>query len=296
VATSPKTVNLLRRTIAAMADIASASAGRALVIGDGPSRITAELRKLEIEPSEVLEVLDPTAVDADLAETLRVPGSLSDLVAPWREGARAAVRATGKVTQAMLAAGLGRYELAAGVRIEVADVRGPDWSAERMTVTTGPVQFTSGLEPSLQCVGVDVNATLGSSDLAKRAEQLSVTSVSVENGLVMIRPSGGFASLVFGVLPRFHAGRVALETRAVGWRGRTVRVPTIVSRRWTRWIDPPAWLEIDDLHVDGGAVEVRGRVDEWAQAISVETMQRLAEAAQRRGQDLVLPRRSAPSG
>lgn len=196
----------------------------------------------------------------------------------------------------MLAAGSGRYELAAGMRIQLEDVDGPDWSAGRMTVTTGSVLFTSGLEPSLRCVGIDVTATLGSSDLAKRAEEAPVASVRVEDGSVLVRPSGRLASLAFGVVPRFHAGRVALEARAIGWRGLMVRVPSAVTRRWTRWIDPPAWLEMDHLRVDGDTIEVRGRVDQWAQAISIETMQQLAEAAQRRGQDLVVPRRSAPTG
>ncbi len=65
--------------------MASAGVGRNLVIGEDPNRITARLTGLDVEPSEVLDVLDPTAVDADLADTLRLPGSIGDLVAPWRE-------------------------------------------------------------------------------------------------------------------------------------------------------------------------------------------------------------------
>lgn len=294
--TSPRTLNLLRRTIGALADIASAGVGRSLVIGDAPSRITAALTGLEIEPSEVLDVLDPTAVDADLADTLRVPGSIGELVAPWREGARAAVRATGKVTGTMLAAGIGRYELAAGVRIRLEDVRGPDWSAARMAVTTGPIRFAAGPDPSLWCLGIDVVAILDSDDLARGVRHLPVTSIRIEDAAIMIRWDGRFTSLTFGVQPRYQAGRVMLEARTIVWRGVRLPLPALAARRLTRWIDPPPWLEMESLLLGRDTVEVRGRVDRWDHPISLETIQHLATAAQRRGQDLVLPSRPAATG
>ncbi len=292
---SPRTVNLLRRTIGAMADIASAGVGRNLVIGEEPNRITARLAGLDIEPSEVLEVLDPTAVDADLADTLRVPGSIGDLVAPWREGARAAARATGKVSRAMVDAGSGRYELAAGVRIRLDDVQGPDWSATRMTMTTGPVRFAAGPDPSLRCVGIDVVARLRSGDLVRGVQHLPIAGIGMEDGSVTLRPSGRLAPFTFGVVPRFHEGRVALEARTIAWRSVRVALPEPLARRWTRWIDPPAWLEMDGLRMAGDSVEIRGRIDRWVHPISLETVQMIAAAAQRRGQDLVLPRRQASS-
>ena len=271
--------------------MASAGVGRNLVIGEDPNRITARLTGLDVEPSDVLDVLDPTAVDADLADTLRVPGSIGDLVAPWREGARAAARATGKVSRAMLEAGSGRYELAAGVRIRLEDVRGPDWSAARMMMTTGSVRFAAAPDPSLRCMGVEVVASLDSDDLARAVQHASIAGIRIEDGSVILRPSGRLAPFTFGVVPRLQEGRVALEVRTIAWRGVRVPVPALVARRWTRWIDPPAWLEMDGLRTAEDTVEIRGRIDRWVHPISLETIQLIAAAAQRRGQDLVVPRR-----
>ena len=294
-ATSPRTLNLLRRAIGALADVAAAGVGRTLVIGDGPSRITGELTGVEIEPSAVLDVLDPTAMDADLAETLRVPGSIGDLVAPWREGARAAARATGKVTGAMVAAGTGRYELAAGLHLRLAEVRGPDWSASRMRVATGPVRFAAGTEPSLRCAAIEVTATLEADDLGRSVRHLPIATLVVRRGVVALRPSGRLAPFTFGVVPALRQGRVALQARSLSWRGVRMPLPPLLARRLTRWIDPPDWLELEDLRMNEDSVEVRGRVDRWTHPISLETVQQLATAAQRKGQDLVLPRRPALS-
>lgn len=293
---SPKTVNLLRRTLGALADIAAAGAGRRLVIGEGPARITARMTGLEIEPSEVLDVLDPTAVDADLADTLRIPGSIGDLVAPWREGARAAARATGKLSRSVAAAGSGRYELAAGMRLRLEEVRGPDWAATRMAVRTGPLRLAAGPQPELRCVGIEVVATVDSDDLARQLRHLPLSSVRIENGAMLIRPSGRLAPLTFAVVPTVRDGRVALEGRSVAWRAVCLPIPARLAQRWTRWLDPPLWLELDALTVGEATAEARGRIDRWAHPISTETIQQLAAAAQRRGQDLVLPRWPAPTG
>ena len=293
---SPKTVNLLRRTIGALADIAAAAAGRRLVIGEGTARITARMTGLEIEPSEVLDVMDPTAVDADLADTLRIPGSIGDLVAPWREGARAAARATGKLSRSMVAAGSGRYELAAGLRLRLEEVRGPDWVATHMEVRTGPLRLAAGPQPELRCVGIEVVATVDSDDLARQLRHLPLSSVRIENGSLLVRPSGRLSPLTFGVVPTLRDRRVALEGRSVAWRTVCLPIPAPLARRWTRWLDPPEWLEIDGLTVGEATAEARGRVDRWAHPISTETVQQLAAAAQRRGQDLVLPRWPAPTG
>ncbi len=279
-----------------MADLAAAGVGRSLVIGDDPGRITAQLAALEIEPSDLLEVLDPTVVDAGLAETLRRPESIGDLAAPWREGARAAAQATGKVSQAVLAAGTGRYELAAGVRIQLDDVQGPDWSATRMVVTTGAVRLTVGPAPSIRSAGIDVVATVGADDVTRRLQHLPVASIRIDEGSVLVRPSGRLTPFTIGVVPGLHAGRVVLEGHTIAWRGVKLPLPSRVARRWTRWIDPPEWLEMDGLRVDADTVEIRGHIEHWAQPISVGTIQRLAAAARRRGQDLVVPGWSAPSG
>ena len=265
------------------------------MVGDEPNRITAELVELDVEPSEVLNVLDPTAVDARLAESIRLPGSLSDLVAPWKEGARAAARATGAVTQAMLAAGGGRYELAAGIRLTLEDVRGPSWSAHQMKLRGGRVEFSAGLEPSVRCTGVAATAVLSNEDIGRRAVGLPIASARVEGDRVEVRPQGRWHPLTFRVWPRLHGGRIALEARELAWRGRSIRLPAPVIRRLTHWLEPPAWWEIDGLTVASGTVSVTGRLEEWTRPISVQTMQQLAQAARRRGQDLVLPGWSAPT-
>lgn len=284
-------MTLLRRTIGALAGLAAAGEGRTLVVGEGNNRITAELVDLDIEPSEVMHVLDPTAVDAKLAESLRLPGSLSDLAAPWREGARAAFRATGAVTQAMLAAGGGRYELAAGLQVSVRNVLGPTWSAGLMRLTGGPIVFSAGIEPTVRCTGVEITARLTSEDLERRTSDLPIQSVHIEDERIEIRPQGRWHAVSFRVWPRLDRGRIALETRELGWRDRSIRLPASLVRRLIRWIDPPAWMDVQQLTVASGAVSVVGTLEEWAQPMSLETMQRLAQAAQRRGQDLVLPGR-----
>ncbi len=195
----------------------------------------------------------------------------------------------------MVDAGSGRYELAAGVRIRLDDVRGPDWSATRMMMTTGPVRFAAGPDPSLRCVDIDVVARLRSGDLARGVQHLPIAGISIDDGSVTLRPSGRLAPFTFGVVPRFHEGRVVLEARTIAWRSVRVALPTPLARRWTRWIDPPAWLGMDGLRMAGDSVEIRGRIDRWVHPISLETIQMIAAAAQRRGQDLVLPRRPASS-
>ena len=208
------TVTLLRRTVGALADLAAAGAGRTVVVGDEPNRITAELVELDVEPSEVLNVLDPTAVDARLAESIRLPGSLSDLVAPVEGGCTAPRRERpATVTQAMLAAGGGRYELAAGVRLTVGgrprtELVGPSDEAARRAGrvlgwarTLGAVHGCRGRPPC-------------SDDRGPRAAGRGAPDRSVAyRGRPGGAPAAGSAAhpLTFRVWPRLHGGRIALE-------------------------------------------------------------------------------------
>lgn len=293
---TPTTLTLLHRTIGALADVAAAGAGRRLVVGDGRARITAELRDLEIEPAEVLNVLDPTAIDARLAGTIRLPMSMSDLAAPWRAGARAALQATGSVTQAMLAAGGGRYELASGLGLVLAEVEGPTWSASRMSMTGGPVVFAARREPVVRWTGIEITADLTTADLERRLADLPIEAIRVGDDGIEIRPEGRLRALTLRVRPRVLGDRIALEAHEVVWRRRSVRLPAPLARRLVRWVAPPAWLEVGRVEVRSGRVSIAGSCPAWEQPLSIETVQRLARAARRRGQDLVLPGSTRPTG
>ena len=165
-----------------------------------------------------------------------------------------------------------------------------------MMMTTGPVRFAAAPDPTLRCMGIEVVAILDTGDLSRAVQHAPIAGIRIEDGSVHLRPGGRLAPFTFGVVPRFDEGRVALEARTIAWRGVRVAVPAFVARRWTRWIDPPAWLEVDRLRMTGDTVEIRGRIDRWVHPISLETIQLTAAAAQRRGQDLVVPRRQASSG
>ncbi len=298
-AAQPNTFDLLRRTVGAFADLAAKGTARPVRIGEGDQQVTARLEGLDIEPSRLWTRLDPTSSDHGLAQALdlrslaELPPSdltLSRLVAPWREGARAAVRATSAVTRAVEAAAAGVFEMATAVRLGLREVHGATWTADKVTISSGPVVVRSGLNSVLHCFGIRLEVELGSDDIASLTEQLPVDSVRFDDGELLVRPRGRLSRVSVSVEPVARAGRIALVARSVR-RGRwSVRLPGVAVRHLTWWIDAPSWLDLEAVSVGPESVIVTGKVDEWVEPVSLDTVQKLVQAAQHQGQDLVLPR------